>query len=67
MEKELEILVDKVERTALLVERLRADNTTLKNRLAAAEAERDRLRQHMNAARVKVEHLIGQLPGEGSS
>jgi uncharacterized protein (TIGR02449 family) len=64
MEKELESLADKVERAVLLVERLRADNAALKDRLTTAEAERERLRRNMAAARARVESLMGQIPEE---
>jgi cell division protein ZapB len=62
MEKEIETFLGKVERTLLLTERLQADNVALKKRLAAVEAERNRLRQHMDAARVRVETLMEQIP-----
>lgn len=62
MEMELDALAGKVEQVAALVGRLRTDNAELKQRLAAAEAERDQLRQNMDAARSRVEALIGQLP-----
>ncbi len=62
MEMELEALAGKVEKVAALVQGLRADNASLKQRLAAVEAERDTLRQNMELARSRVEALIGQLP-----
>ncbi|WP_303787352.1 hypothetical protein [Azovibrio restrictus] len=64
MEMELEALAGKVEKVAALVEGLRADNASLKQRLAAVEAERDSLRHNMELARSRVEALIGQLPEE---
>lgn len=64
MEMELEALAGKVEKVAALVEELRADNASLKQRLAAVEAERDSLRHNMELARSRVEALIGQLPEE---
>lgn len=64
MEMELEALAGKVEKVAALVEGLRAENASLKQRLAALEAERDSLRQNMELARSRVEALIRQLPEE---
>jgi len=62
MEQELEALAGKVEKVVDLVGRLQSDNAALKQRLAALEAERDRLQQNMDTARTRVEALIGQLP-----
>lgn len=64
MEMELEALAGKVEKVAALVEQLQSDNAALKLRLAAAEADRDQLQRNMEAARTRVEALMGQLPEE---
>ena len=62
MEMELEALAGKVEKVVALVGRLQSDNGALRQRLAAVEAERDQLRLNMDAARARVEALMGQLP-----
>ncbi|MDR3323409.1 MAG: hypothetical protein LBS89_04305 [Zoogloeaceae bacterium] len=64
MEKELEALAGKVEQVARLLERLQAENASLKRRLATGEAERERLRQNMDVARSRVETLLEQIPEE---
>ncbi|MDD3481703.1 hypothetical protein [Azovibrio restrictus] len=62
MEMELEALAGKVEKVVALVGRLQSDNGALRQRLAEVEAERDQLRLNMDAARARVEALMGQLP-----
>ena len=62
MISEIEALEGKVEQVVGLVEQLRAENEVLKNQIAAAEAERLRLRQTMAAARERLEGLVDHLP-----
>jgi uncharacterized protein (TIGR02449 family) len=61
---ELEALEAKIEQVVALVHQLRAENEVLRNQMAAAEAERLHLRQTMNAARERLENLVGRLPEE---
>jgi uncharacterized protein (TIGR02449 family) len=64
MTDELEALEAKIEQVVALVHQLRAENEVLRNQMAAAEAERLHLRQTMNAARERLENLVGRLPEE---
>jgi uncharacterized protein (TIGR02449 family) len=61
---ELEALEARIEQVVALVHQLRAENEVLRNQMAAAEAERLHLRQTMNAARERLENLVGRLPEE---
>jgi uncharacterized protein (TIGR02449 family) len=64
MIEDLEALEAKIEQVLALVHQLRAENEVLKNQMAAAETERLHLRQTMNAARERLEALVGRLPEE---
>jgi cell division protein ZapB len=64
MDMELEALAAKIEQVVALVHQLRAENEALRSEIAAADAERQQLRQNMTAARERLEILLEKLPEE---
>lgn len=64
MNMELEALEIKIEQILELVHQTRAENEVLKNRIAAAEAERLDLRQKIAVARERLEAMMEKLPEE---
>jgi len=64
MNMELEALEAKIEQVLELVQQTRAENEVLKNRIAAAEAERLDLRQKITTARQRLESMMDHLPEE---
>ncbi|MDR1648477.1 MAG: hypothetical protein LBR88_10695 [Zoogloeaceae bacterium] len=65
---ELDLLVDgladKVEQAADLIERLRADNIALRERLASVEAARGHLEAQTKAAHERLSALLARIPDE---
>lgn len=62
MVNELNALESKIVQVASLCRTLRAENTQLRQQLAAAEAERNGLVERMETARNRIEQLVRQLP-----
>ena len=59
---ELNSLEDKVAQVVGLCERLRAENTDLRQQLAEAQSDARRLSEKIEGAKAKVEHLLSRLP-----
>jgi cell division protein ZapB len=59
---ELNSLEDKVAQVVGLCERLRAENSALRQQLAAAQSDTRRLNEKVEGAKAKVEHLLSRLP-----
>jgi cell division protein ZapB len=62
MVNELDALESKIAQVASLCNILRTENNSLRQRLAAAEAEKHGLAERMDAARERIEQLVWQLP-----
>ena len=62
VEAELNSLEAKVAQFVGVCERLRAENITLRQQLAAAQNDAKRLNEKIDGARVKVEQLLTRLP-----
>lgn len=62
MEADFGSLEAKVAQFIALCERLRAENTELKQELSAARSESRRLNEKMNGARERLERLLSRLP-----
>ncbi len=62
VEAEFTSLEAKVAQFVGLCERLRAENITLRQQLAAAQNDAKRLNEKIDGARVKVEQLLQRLP-----
>ncbi len=62
MVHELDALVDRIAQVATLCRNLRAENSELRQQLAAAESERRVLVERMDAARTRLEQLAQQIP-----
>lgn len=62
MERELDALDEKVQLLLQLCERLRRDNGALRQQLATARSENDRLNQKISTAATRLETLITQVP-----
>ena len=63
MEAEFNSLETKVEQFVELCERLRAENSELRQRLAAAQTDAKRLNEKIDGAKSKLEGLLNRLPG----
>ncbi|NJM11106.1 MAG: TIGR02449 family protein [Synechococcaceae cyanobacterium SM1_2_3] len=61
----LMILSERVERLALLCERLAQENRILRDQQAALEAERDGLREKNEQSRLRIDAMIVRLKGLG--
>lgn len=62
MEAELESLDEKINQLAQLCRKLRMDNTQLRQQLASARSEGKRLGEKVDAAKVRLEALLEQIP-----
>jgi len=62
VEGEFSSLEAKVAQFVALCERLRAENTQLKQQLVAAQSDARRLNDKMESARTRLERLLSKLP-----
>ena len=62
MEAELTVLDDKISQLIQLTQKLRKDNSQLRQNLASAQTENKRLAEKVNAARGRLEALLAQIP-----
>lgn len=63
VEAEFSSLEAKVAQFVALCERLRAENSDLRQKLAAAQSDAKRLNEKIDGARVRIEGLLNRLPG----
>ena len=63
MEAEFNSLEGKVEQFVELCERLRAENSELRQQLAAAQKDAKRLNEKIDGAKTRLEGLLNRLPG----
>jgi len=63
VEAEFSSLEAKVAQFVALCERLRAENSDLRQKLAAAQNDAKRLNEKIDGARVRIEGLLNRLPG----
>ena len=63
MEAEFNSLEAKVEQFVELCERLRAENSDLRQQLAAAQNDAKRLNEKIDGAKSRLEGLLSRLPG----
>ena len=62
MEAELSALDDKISQLVQLTQKLRTDNSQLRQNLASAENENKRLAEKVHTAKVRLEALLAQIP-----
>jgi cell division protein ZapB len=62
MEAELTALDDKISQLVLLTQKLRKDNSQLRQDLASVQSENKRLAEKMNTAKARLETLLAQIP-----
>ncbi len=63
MEAEFNSLEAKVEQFVELCERLRAENSDLRQQLATAQNDAKRLNEKIDGAKSRLEGLLNRLPG----
>jgi cell division protein ZapB len=63
VEAEFSSLEAKVAQFVSLCERLRAENSDLRQQLAAARSDAKRLHDKIDGAKVRLEGLLSKLPG----
>jgi cell division protein ZapB len=63
VEAEFNSLEAKVEQFVELCERLRAENSNLRQQLAAAQNDAKRLNDKIDGAKSRLEGLLNRLPG----
>ena len=63
MEAEFSSLEAKVAQFVSLCERLRAENSDLRQQLAAAHTDAKRLNEKIDGAKTRLEGLLSKLPG----
>ena len=63
MEAEFSSLEAKVAQFVTLCERLRAENSELRQQLLAARGEAKRLHEKVDGAKARLEGLLSRLPG----
>ena len=63
MEAEFNSLEAKVDQFVALCERLRAENSDLRQQLAAAQNDAKRLNEKIDGAKSRLEGLLNRLPG----
>lgn len=62
MEAELTALDDKISQLVLLTQKLRKDNSQLRQHLASVQSENKRLAEKVDAAKSRLESLLAQIP-----
>ena len=62
VEAEFDSLEAKVAQFVTLCERLRAENSTLRQQLAAAQNDAKRLHEKIDGAKTRLEGLLNRLP-----
>jgi cell division protein ZapB len=62
MEAELTSLDDKISQLVQLTQKLRKDNSQLRQSLASVENENKRLSEKVNTAKTRLEALLTQIP-----
>ena len=62
MQAELTALDDKISQLVQLTQKLRTDNSQLRQNLASAENENKRLAEKVHTAKVRLEALLTQIP-----
>lgn len=62
MDAALDALAEKIQQTADLAKRLRAENIDLRQRIVALETEKKRLAEKVDTTAQRLETLIKQLP-----
>jgi cell division protein ZapB len=65
MEAELTSLDDKISQLVQLTQKLRKDNSQLRQSLASVESENKRLAEKVNIAKTRLETLLAQIPDGG--
>jgi len=63
VEAEFNSLEAKVEQFVELCERLRAENSELRQQLAAAKTDAKRLNEKIDGAKSRLEGLLNRIPG----
>ena len=63
MDADFNSLEAKVAQFVALCERLRAENTELKQQLAAARVDAKRLHEKIDVAKTRLEGLLSKIPG----
>ena len=63
MDADFNSLEAKVAQFLALCERLRAENTELKQQLAAARVDAKRLNEKIDVAKTRLEGLLSKIPG----
>ncbi|HWI39099.1 MAG TPA: cell division protein ZapB [Burkholderiales bacterium] len=63
MEAEFNSLESKVEQFVELCERLRAENSELRQQLAAARSDAKKLNEKIDGAKSRLEGLLNRIPG----
>lgn len=62
MEAEFNTLDEKIAQLAKLCQKLRGDNTQLRQQLASAQTENKRLVDKVSTAKTRIESLLNQIP-----
>jgi cell division protein ZapB len=62
MEAELKSLDDKISQLVQLTQKLRKDNSQLRQNLASVQSENKRLSEKVTTARTRLETLLAQIP-----
>jgi cell division protein ZapB len=62
MQAELTALDDKISQLVQLTQKLRRDNSQLRQNLASAQTENKRLAEKVNTAKARLETLLAQIP-----
>ncbi len=62
MQAELTALDDKISQLVQLTQKLRRDNSQLRQNLTSAQSENKRLSEKVNTAKARLETLLAQIP-----
>jgi cell division protein ZapB len=62
MQAELTALDDKISQLVQLTQKLRKDNSQLRQNLASVQSENKRLSEKVTTARTRLETLLAQIP-----